>query len=118
MSNLYDHAYELEKALRNSEEFQTLKKLHQEVEQDEVAKKLFASFRQLQIDLQQKQMMGQQLSEEEVEKAQQQLQLVQQHETIGNLLNAEQRLSQAISDINKIITNPLEEIYGSPEEQQ
>ncbi|KMK75672.1 YlbF family regulator [Alkalihalobacillus pseudalcaliphilus] len=118
MSNVYDVANQLKQAIAESEDFTTLKTLHEQINQDEIAKKMLDNFRQLQLDLQSKQMSGEQITEEEVQKAQQQFELVQQHELISKLMEAEQRLSVVIGDVNKIITEPLEEIYGNPDEQQ
>ncbi|MBU8905431.1 YlbF family regulator [Desertibacillus haloalkaliphilus] len=115
MSNMYDKAHELESALRESEEFQTLKELHDTVNNDESSKRMLDNFRNLQLELQQKQMQGVQITEEEAQSAQQQFELVQQHETISKLMEAEQRLSTVIGDINRIITEPLEDLYGKPE---
>ncbi|WP_413374618.1 YlbF family regulator [Alkalihalobacillus sp. 1P02AB] len=117
MSNVYDKAQELKKAIAESEDFTILKTLHEQIGQDDIAKKMLDNFRQLQLDLQRKQMQGEQISEEEVQKAQQQFELVQQHELISKLMEAEQRLSVTIGDVNKIITEPLEEIYGNPDQQ-
>ncbi|MBF0706911.1 MULTISPECIES: YlbF family regulator [Bacillales] len=114
--NLYDVAYELESAMREHEDYTKLKELYDQVNQDEVAKKLFDNFRNMQMELQQKQMSGQQITEEEAQTAQQQVELVQQHEVISQLMQQEQRMSQVIQDINKIVTKPLEDLYGSPEE--
>jgi cell fate (sporulation/competence/biofilm development) regulator YlbF (YheA/YmcA/DUF963 family) len=116
MSNVYDKAHELKSTLAESEEFKTLKSLHAQIEADEVAKRMLDNFRKLQLELQQKQMQGVQITEEEAQQAQQQFELVQQHELISKLMEAEQRLSVIIGDVNKIITEPLEEIYGNPEQ--
>lgn len=111
MANLYDYAYRLEKALRESVEFQTCKNLHHEVMNDEAAKRMFTNFRNLQMELQRKQLQGIEMTESEIEKAQKQMELIQQHEKISKLLEAEQRLGIILEDINKIIAKPLEEIY-------
>jgi cell fate (sporulation/competence/biofilm development) regulator YlbF (YheA/YmcA/DUF963 family) len=116
LSNLYDKAYELEKALRESDDFKKLKELTDQVNGDQAAKQLFDSFRNVQLELQQKQMTGQEITEEEIMKAQQQVELVRQHEVIGKLMEQEQHLSQVINDVNKIILKPLEEIYGAGQE--
>jgi cell fate (sporulation/competence/biofilm development) regulator YlbF (YheA/YmcA/DUF963 family) len=115
MANVYDLANDLEKALRDSDEFQELKKMHDEVNQDESAKRIFDNFRDLQLNLQQKQMQGEQPTEEEVQQAQQQLQLIQQHDKISNLMELEQRMSVTINDLNKIMMKPLEDLYGTEE---
>ncbi|GAF12257.1 hypothetical protein JCM19046_3225 [Bacillus sp. JCM 19046] len=118
MSTTYDKAHELKDALAASDEFQSLLELHQQIETDEIAKKMLENFRKLQLELQQKQMQGMQISEEEAQQAQQQFELVQQHELISKLMEAEQSLSVIITDLNKIITEPLEKIYGDPSTEQ
>ncbi len=116
MANLYDVAYDLEKAIRESDEFKTLLQMYNEVNGDPSAKTMFENFRNVQLELQQKQMSGQEISQEEVEKAQQMVALVQQHASISKLMETEQRMSMLIGELNKIIMKPLEELYGSMEQ--
>ncbi|MDR4434586.1 YlbF family regulator [Bacillus tequilensis] len=113
--NFYDVAYDLEHALRGSEEFSRLKNLYDEVNADESAKRMFENFRDVQLQLQQKQMAGEEITQDEVMQAQKTVALVQQHETISQLMEAEQRMSMLIGELNKIIMKPLEELYGSVE---
>ncbi|OCA87414.1 YlbF family regulator [Pseudobacillus wudalianchiensis] len=112
-TNLYDLAYELEKGLRQSEEYRTLKQMYEEVNANAEARGIFENFRNVQMRLQEKQMMGQDITEEEVQQAQKTMALVQQHRLISQLMEAEQRMSMVIADMNKIIMKPLEEMYGS-----
>ncbi|WP_096188201.1 YlbF family regulator [Evansella halocellulosilytica] len=112
MANPYDKAHELASVLKESEEFTTLRDLHNEVNNDEVAKRMLDNFRKVQIELQQKQMQGAQITEEEIQEAQKQFEVVQQHETISKLMEQEQRMSQLVGELNKIVTEPLEELYG------
>ncbi|MBD1383365.1 YlbF family regulator [Metabacillus arenae] len=113
--NLYDVAYNLEKSLRESNEYQELKRLYDEVNADESAKRMFDNFRDIQLNLQQKQMAGEEITQEEVEQAQKSVALVQQHDKIGKLMEAEQRMSMIVGELNKIIMKPLEELYGNVE---
>ena len=113
--NLHDSAYDLGQALRQSDEYSRLKNLYDEVNGDPSAKKMFDNFRDIQMNLQQKQMNGEDITQEEVEQAQKSVALVQQHEKISQLMEAEQRMSMLIADLNKIIMKPLEELYGNPE---
>lgn len=113
--NLHDSAYDLEQALRQSEEYSRLKNLYDEVNGDPSAKKMFDNFRDIQLNLQQKQMNGEDITQEEVEQAQKSVALVQRDEKISRLMEAEQRMSMLIADLNKIIMKPLEELYGNPE---
>ncbi|MCM3717516.1 YlbF family regulator [Fictibacillus phosphorivorans] len=112
MANVYDVAYDLEQALRNSEDFQALKNSYDEVNNNPETKVLFGKFRDIQVNLQQKQMSGQEVTQEEIEEAQKLFAEVQQNETISQLMAAEQRMSTIINDLNKVITKPLEELYG------
>lgn len=116
--NLYDVAYDLEKALRHSEEYSALRNLYDEVNGDESSKRMFENFRDIQVNLQQKQMTGQEITQEEVEQAQKTVALVQQHDKISQLMEAEQRVSVLIGELNKIIMKPLEELYGNTEEDR
>ncbi len=116
--NVHDAAYNLENALRESDDFKELQSLYDQVNADESVKNMFDNFRNLQVELQQKQMQGQQITEEEAQKAQQTFELVQQNEVISKLMSAEQRVSMLIQDINKIVTKPLEELYGTPEQPE
>jgi cell fate (sporulation/competence/biofilm development) regulator YlbF (YheA/YmcA/DUF963 family) len=112
--NLYDSAYNLEKVLRQSDEYTTLKQWYDEVNADPAAQQLFEKFRNIQIELQQKQMMGQEITQQEVEEAQKTVAVVQQHPKIAQLMQAEQRMNTVFMELNKIITKPLEELYGVP----
>ena len=115
MANIQDSAQQLENAIRNSDEFQGLKQAYETVMADEVAKKMFEDFRNTQIELQEKQMQGQEITEEEIEKARKVVETVQQHEQISKLMEQEQNLNVLINDISKTITKPLEELYGAQE---
>ncbi|ALC80597.1 MULTISPECIES: YlbF family regulator [Bacillus] len=115
-NNYYDVAYDLEKALRQSNEYAELKKLYDEVNGDPSSKSMFENFRDIQLKLQQKQMQGEEITQEEVEQAQKSVALVQQHDKISKLMESEQRMSMMIQELNKIIMKPLEELYGSTEQ--
>jgi cell fate (sporulation/competence/biofilm development) regulator YlbF (YheA/YmcA/DUF963 family) len=111
--NLYDAAYALEKAIRQSDEYKQLQQMYHEVNADPAAKNMFDQFRQIQLNLQQKQMMGQEISEQEVQQAQSTVAVVQQNEKIARLMQAEQRMSMIIGELNQLIMKPLEELYGN-----
>jgi cell fate (sporulation/competence/biofilm development) regulator YlbF (YheA/YmcA/DUF963 family) len=112
VANLHDLAYSLEKGLRESEEFKGLKEAYEAVMGDESSRTMFDNFRNTQIQLQQKQMQGEDITEEEVEQARKTVELVQQHPGITKLMEKEQHLNTLINDISRIITKPLEELYS------
>ena len=111
--NLHDAAYALEKAIRQSDEYKQLQQMYNQVNADPAAKNMFDQFRQIQMNLQQKQMMGQEISEQEVQQAQSTVAVVQQNEKIARLMQAEQRMSMIIGELNQLIMKPLEELYGN-----
>ena len=111
--NLYDLAYSVEKGIRESVEYQELKNQYNAIMADDQARTMFNNFRDIQMNLQQKQMMGQEITEEEVMQAQKTVALVQQHEGISKLMEAEQKMSVILTDLNRIITKPLEDLYGT-----
>src|SRR5690625_5294734 len=116
MSNIHDSAYVLENAIRGSEEFIELKEAFETVMNDATAEEMFDNFSGTQMALQEKQMQGEEISEEEVERARQVVGLVEEDEDITQLMEAEQGLNLVINDVSQIITKPLEELYGSPTE--
>lgn len=113
VKNIHDVAYELQKAIAENPDFQSLKVSYGEVQADAEAKQLFDRFRMMQMELQQKMMQGEQLTDEDNQKAQEVVALVQQNVKITNLMQAEQRLNVLIGDVNKITMQPLEDLYNA-----
>ena len=111
--NIQDSANELGNAIQNSEEYQILKKLYNEVNVDPQAKDLFGKFRTMQVEMQQKQMMGQEIGQEEIAQAQIIVADVQKNEKIAKLMEAEEKMNNIIMQVNQIVLKPIEELYGS-----
>ena len=110
--NLYDHANQLEQALRESDEYQAIQKAYAKVKENQESKDLFDEFRETQLSFQQKQMQGEEIGEEELQKAQEQAQKIENDSNISELMAAEQNMSQVFQEINQIIVKPLDEIYA------
>jgi cell fate (sporulation/competence/biofilm development) regulator YlbF (YheA/YmcA/DUF963 family) len=115
--NLYNMTHDFERVLRRSNEFKSLKSIYREVNADLETKKLFNKFHNLQIELQNKQMTGQKIMRDEIEEVQKIGGIVQKNEMIVRLIEAEQRMNILIMELNKIITKPLQELYGNFEER-
>jgi cell fate (sporulation/competence/biofilm development) regulator YlbF (YheA/YmcA/DUF963 family) len=111
MSNLYDQAHGLAKALKESEEFKSLKSIQAQINAEPTTKKMVDDFRQTQLELQMKQMQGQEISESDVEQAQKLFETIQLNPTVNRLFEIEQRFSLIMEDVNKIMMEPLQEIY-------
>ena len=111
MSNLYDTANQLERELRQSDEFAAVKEAFEAVQQSEEAKALFEEFRDMNVKFQQKQMNGEELTEEDMNYANDLYQKASSNEAIQTLMQAEQRLNVVMQDINRILTTSLQELY-------
>jgi len=110
--NLYDRANQLEQALRESDEYQAIQNAYAKVKENQESKDLFDEFRETQLSFQQKQMQGEEIGEEELQKAQEQAQKIENDSNISELMAAEQNMSQVFQEINQIIVKPLDEIYA------
>ena len=110
--NLYDYANQLEQALRESDEYQAIQNAYAKVKENQESKDLFDEFRETQLSFQQKQMQGEEIGEEELQKAQEQAQKIENDSNISELMAAEQNMSQVFQEINQIIVKPLDEIYA------
>ncbi len=111
MINIYDDLNKLESTFRQTEQFNTLKTAIEEVKQDEAAVALFAKFRELQMTLQEKQMKGEEIGEDELQYAQKTAQLAQQNQAISKMLMAEMALSELVQEINRVLTKPIQAMY-------
>jgi len=111
--NLYDITHDFERILRRSNEFKSLKSIYREVNTEPETKQIFNKFYNLQMELQHKQMIGQKIMRDEIEEVQKIGEVVQRNEKIVRLIEAEQRMNMLIIELNKIITKPLQEIYGN-----
>ncbi|MGP6138953.1 YlbF family regulator [Jeotgalibaca sp. A127] len=112
MKNIYDIAYELESNLREQPAFKSLTEAYTAVQADEVARSLFGEFTGIQQQIQMKQMSGEGLDDEFIQKAQEIAGRAGENEMIQKMMTAEQQLSTVIEDINKIIVRPLQEMYA------
>ena len=109
--NIYNDINKLEATMRQTDEFKTLKDAVEAVRADEEATKLFANFRDIQMKLQQKQMNGEELLEDELMFAQKAAQLAQSSPKILTMLEAEMALSKVIEEVNRILVKPIQSLY-------
>lgn len=109
--NIYEDINKLEAALRQTDEFKVLKDTVEAVRADEEATRLFTNFRDIQMKLQQKQMNGEELQEDELIFAQKAAQLAQSSPKILAMLEAEMALSKVIEEVNRILVKPIQSLY-------
>lgn len=110
-NNIYDTANQLERDLRALPAFKELEASLQAIQANEDSKKLFDEFRNLSMTLQEKQMQGEEPSEEQIAELQAMSLKVSADENINRLMSSEQQVGQVINDINSIVTKPINELY-------
>ena len=113
--NIYDSANQIEREIREMDEFKTLQAAFEEMKAETESFELFKQFQELQIDLQQKQMQGIEFSEEDAKQAQEMAMKVQETAVIQELMQKEQAFSMIINDLNRIIMKPVQELYDMGE---
>ncbi len=111
MVNIYNDINALEATFRKTPEFEALQAAVEVVKSDEEALNVFKNFRKIQIELQKKQLAGEDLLEDELVYAQKASQLVQQNEKISAMLEAEMMLSKVIEEVNRILIKPIQGLY-------
>lgn len=111
--NIYDDLNRLEATFRKTTEFSEVQQAVEVVKADEEALALFKNFRKIQLDLQEKQMSGEEVEADELEYAQKTAQLAQTNEKIMAMLEAEMKLSGLIEEVNRVLMKPVQEIYES-----
>lgn len=111
MTNIYENVGKVVADLRNQEEFKALEQAVEAVRADEESKSLFVNFREVQKKLQQKQVAGEEITEEEMVYLQKTAQLAQSNEKILAMLEAEMALSGILEEINRQLFEPIQSMY-------
>ncbi|KTS82898.1 hypothetical protein NS115_09700 [Paenibacillus jamilae] len=111
--NIYDKAHDLAKALKESKEVEEITSAMKLIETDPEAKKMLDDFRERQMEVQQRMMSGDMPAQEEMEKMEKMFEVLSLNLNIRRLFDAERRLAMIIEDVNKIIADSLQHLYGS-----
>lgn len=111
MANLQENLNGLVENFKAEDAFKTLEDAVEQVRADEEAKNYFTNFRDIQIKLQQKQVAGEEITEEELAYVQKAAQLAQSNPKILAMLEAEMALSDIIEKINQELFQPIQALY-------
>lgn len=115
--NPYDKAHELARAIREHEAYQRLLQAKARIDEDEQAKNIVDDFRKRQWTFEAKRLAGQEISDEEQQqmmKLQEALSLVP---SARDYLQAEYQFSVLFGDIQKIIAESVQDVFGEFEEK-
>lgn len=109
--NIYDKAHELARALRESTEYQDMKAAQGQVNADPDAKRMLEDFRGRQMEFQSKMMSGEMPPQDEMEKMQKLYEVLGLNASIRKLFEAERRLTVIMEDVQRIIAEPLQDVF-------
>ena len=108
---IHEQITALQTVFTGTPEFETLKKTVEEVRSDDEAKALFVNFREVQKQLQQKQMQGEEILEDEFLHLQKTAQLAQTNVKILAMLEAEMAMSAILEEVNQSLVEPIQSLY-------
>lgn len=111
MVNIYDTANELSNQLRETQEYQGLKKAFDALKAEKDTFETFKKFQQMQADAQHKQMTGQKLSQDEINAIQNIAKEISGKQAVQTLMNEERAVDNMLQQLNKTITSPIQELY-------
>ena len=101
--NVYDQAHGLAKAINLSEEFKQYDRTKQLVAQNPELDKMLKDFQQKQFELQAKQMMGEQMTQEDMAQIQQLYAIMTRDPLAAQYFEAEMRFSLMMKDVYEIL---------------
>jgi cell fate (sporulation/competence/biofilm development) regulator YlbF (YheA/YmcA/DUF963 family) len=107
--NIYDKAYDLARALQESDELKELTQLNEQIQADPDSKRMLDDFRQRQVELQQKMMSGEMPAKEEMDKLEKLYEVISLNPSLRRLFEAERRLGVIMEDVQRIISEPLKD---------
>lgn len=113
MTNIYDKANELEKVLREDENFKSLEKAFKDLAEKEESKNIYDNFLKKQQEYMVLLQSGKKPSDEEIKNLQELQKQVFEDKTVSNLIQIQQRLQVTLEDINKIIFKPIGELFNN-----
>lgn len=105
--NVYEDAHNLAASIKNSNEFKDYDSKKKALEQDQDSKKMISDFQQLQVQLQTKQMMGEQADQETMSRLQSMYAMLLTKPLAAEYLQAEARFSIMMKDVYEILAEAM-----------
>ena len=110
--NPYDKAHELVRAIKADERYQRLAAAQRLLNADPEAKKRLGLFRNMQMEVNQAEMLGQPVAEEQVQQVALEYAKLSRNKLIGQVFDAEAGFIQLFSDVQQIIQKGLESDFA------
>lgn len=109
--NIYDTINQLERELKETDEFKHLEEAYESVMADEQAKEIWQNFQDYQRTLQQKQRAGEEMTPEDFQEFQKLSAEMAGNELTANFIEAERGLYQIFTDVNRALEKPILKFY-------
>ncbi len=101
--NVYDQAHSLAQAIKLSEEFKQYKEIEAQIDEKPELSKMIKDFQQKSMEIQAKQLMGEEMGQEALAGIQQLYQIVMQDPLAANYMQASMRFSLMMKDVYEIL---------------
>lgn len=101
--NVYDEAHNLEKAIKESEEYKQYAEMKSKIAENESLKNMLGDFQKKQMAVQAKQMMGEDVNEEMMKSVQGLYGIIMKDPLAAEYLQKEMRFSMMMQDVYKIL---------------
>ena len=111
MINIYDTANQLEREIRQTDQFKALEQAMTTLKENQSSYELFKEFQTFQQAVQQKMMAGEELSDEDAHKAEDLTTKMQADSLVSEVMMKEQAFSQLINELNRIVLKPVNDLY-------
>lgn len=111
MINIYDTANQMASDLEKTEQVIALKDVFTRLKADTAAYEVFDKVQNLQMELQQKQMTGQEITQEDIDSMKGFTDQFEKFPVINELMETEKKVNDLINELNQVITKPIATIY-------
>lgn len=113
MSSIYNKAQDLAREIAESKEYKEYVKAKEMVEKDKNNLLLLENFRRMQWEIQMAQLLGQEVDEEQLQQLEQIYLMLAANPVINEYLMAEYRFSRVLGDVQKILTQWVDNSWSS-----
>jgi cell fate (sporulation/competence/biofilm development) regulator YlbF (YheA/YmcA/DUF963 family) len=112
MVNPYDRAYELARSIRESDAYRQLKEAKTQLDENPKFREMLESWSAKRQEFLSLELQGKEPSSEQKEEMNKLMTAIQGVPAIVRFLEAESRFSVLMTDLQRIIMEPMEEIFG------
>ena len=111
--NIYDCAHALVKAIKSSPEYKNFKAAKEKLQEDSDAKKMISDLRKIQWNMQKQKISGIEIAPEQEKQLSRLLEVANLNLVVKEYLEAEYNFSIILTDIQKIISEAMQDILSS-----